>query len=199
LIFAGKSSNKTPCWIAKGNVATLSELQGCAMEEAEFNEGLVDARRAAYRHVSSDFDVHDRHELGEDLSQEAVLQAIRMGAQHFPARGPLVRWVSTAAHHLAITEMRKRRRRNERVLDSEPPQTHRLSEREQQLRECVEKLPPGQREIMTLRLDCHTWTDIGKRLHLTRNQVNSRKEKAMNNLQRCLSLSGQDPVGRPPY
>lgn len=95
--------------------------------------------------------VHDHHEA-EDITQNVFAKLMRAIQKYEQREVPFAAWILTVARNAALDHMRARRAiPTEEVRVADSGQAHIASERGQDLREALERLPEDQREVLVLR------------------------------------------------
>jgi RNA polymerase sigma-70 factor (ECF subfamily) len=134
-------------------------------------------------------------QAAEDVTQEVFLR-IYQAASRFQSRGRVRIWVFTIAYNLAMTELKRRRRRGvlgfllgegrESVAGQPPDPSERL-ELEETVTKALAVLPDNQRAALLLRVrDELSYQEIGEVLGISRASVESLLFRARDRLRRLL-------------
>jgi RNA polymerase sigma-70 factor (ECF subfamily) len=149
--------------------------------------------------------------VAEDLLQEVFLHAWQQAQAFDETRGTVRRWLHGMAHNLALNELRRRRRRPQmqgRVAsgdrdDDDPygssadpaldPALDACSaERNATMAHALARLPPAQREVLTLYAAGFSQSEIAARLGAPLGTVKSRMRRALCHLREALPTMGID-------
>lgn len=187
------------------NLAPVLDVPGPA-EDGE--EALVARAAGGDRAAFAEFyQIHHRQvylylryriahrEDAEDLTQQAFLQAWRWLAKSGPISAPLVPWLLTIAHNLAVSFYRKHR--STEPIEEHPPEPDadqdpaRLSEthfEHERVRAAILKLKPEQQQVISMRyLQELSHREIARALG--RSEVNIRviQHRALGEVKRILT------------
>jgi RNA polymerase sigma-70 factor (ECF subfamily) len=140
----------------------------------EFGTRLIASQGALYGFIAS---LMGRLDSANDVLQETNLKLCRKAAEYDPEQ-PFLRWAFAFAKH-EVMAWRTRQARSHLIFDDELVEqiagcfdtAEMTSERELiALEQCVEKLPPRQRELVAARYGAgEAVQDIAARLHLSEN------------------------------
>ena len=190
--------------------------------EQERDEEL--ARRLAAGDPAALAEVYDRHAavvfallmrivadrpVAEELLQEAFLRAWQHADSYHPSRGRLRSWLLGIAHHLALNELRRRRRRpvaaNEPRRDEverelaglpdpgpEPIEAAWAAVRQQELARAMARLPEPHRAVLELYAAGYTQAEIAERLGDPLGTVKTRMRRGLRRLRDELHAQGVD-------
>jgi RNA polymerase sigma-70 factor (ECF subfamily) len=134
----------------------------------------------------------------EDATQEVFLRLWRKSTVYDPARGSLVSWLTVMARHHAIDSLR-RQQREAQISDAVIPincghsDVPAYSCDDATVRSILEKLPPEQREVLTLAYFAgFTHTEIARHTGKPLGTVKSQIRLALQGLRRVLHVCGNE-------
>lgn len=152
--------------------------------------------------------VGDR-QTAEDLLQEAFLRAWQHAGVYREAQGRVLPWLLGVAHHLALNEHRRRRRRPQVAFMREGSGRDELREpdhlmgitpdpsdevweriRGAQVSKAMAALPEQQRAIIALYATGHSQSEIASRLNEPLGTVKSRMRRGLLHLRHLLEADG---------
>ncbi len=152
--------------------------------------------------------VHDR-QVAEELLQEAFLRAWQRGDTYEGQRGEVRSWLLGIAHHLALNELRRRRRRPAEAAESrrnafdhelaalpdpgrEPIEAAWVAVRQQELVRAMAGLPDSQRAVLELFAAGYSQAEIAERLGEPLGTVKTRMRRGLLRLRDELHALGID-------
>jgi RNA polymerase sigma-70 factor (ECF subfamily) len=156
-------------------------------------EDLV--RRHQQRVYGTAFRILRRHDLADDVTQDAFLRAWQRLAD-FDAARPFGPWICRIAANMAISHTRSPRFREEELPEEQAQATHAgggpleaamESEARTLLEDALGSLPPEQRAVFVLRtVEELSYDEIAEALDLAPGTVMSRLSRAREKLRRAL-------------
>jgi len=138
--------------------------------------------------------------MAEEVTQDTFLNAWRSASSYVSRRGKVSSWLFSIAHHRAIDELRRRRRREKGLVHrevelagqpsgegSDPYRYTVLQLQGGRVREALLELPPEQREVVTLAFYRGlTHSEIAKILRKPLGTVKTRMRLALRKLRKAL-------------
>ena len=133
---------------------------------------------------------HDR-ELAEEVAHQTFIKAYTH-LEDWRGGGSIAPWLTIVAMHTALKIVDKRQRHPSAPLDERLPSTDDYSPqheaRLQQLEQCIETLPPADRELIQLHYYEHLKTqEVAQRTHLSLSNVLVRLHRIRERLKQQLS------------
>jgi len=179
-------------------VARLKDGDTAAFEEFVYeNEKKI--YNIAYHYTGNEHDA-------SDITQDVFIR-IYKNIQNFHEKSSLSTWVYQIAVNTSIDHLRKKKRQNEISLtqndenedsqwdipDSgyEPEQNYERTELCETIRQCIQKLPDDQKQVIILRdINGFSYAEISKILSLEEGTIKSRIFRARNKLKVILKKAG---------
>jgi RNA polymerase sigma-70 factor, ECF subfamily len=145
----------------------------------------------------------------EEVTQEVFVRLWLHADSYAPERGQVRTWLMGIAHHLILSELRKRMSRpqpageaasiytQEHLVDEDdegdPAIAAWLHERANLVRGCVSQLPPPQREVIELAFfGGLSHSEIEKKLNIPLGTIKGRIRAGMQRLRELLTAAGLD-------
>jgi len=147
--------------------------------------------------------------VAEDLLQEAFVRAWQHANRFDPARGSLLAWLLGIAHHLALNELRRRRRERrhrydpltgdefpeiDTLFDTEPgpEEIAWLNEKRTLLRGALRRLNDGERVVIEMFASGYSQSEIAIELREPLGTVKTRMRRGLRKLR---VLTAETPLG----
>lgn len=162
-------------------------------DREELNALYVRYRREVYRHART---IVASHDDAEDVTQQVFLKLTTRVGRYDTARAEFSAWMRRAARNAAIDHLRRDRLvlcpgTVDRALGAQSVDPDRGAT----LREAIEDLPSGQRDVLLL---CDvaglTPTEVARRLGKSRGAVNTCHHRARLAVRRSLESQGSTPA-----
>ncbi|HEY4276753.1 MAG TPA: sigma-70 family RNA polymerase sigma factor [Conexibacter sp.] len=185
----GRSAGKIGGGPRDGSQVQLS----AAGEQEELNALYVRYRREVYRHARR---IVASHDDAEDVTQQVFLKLTTRVGRYDTSRAEFSAWMRRAARNAAIDYLRRDRLRLcAGTVDEEMRSQSVDLDRGTTLREAIECLPSGQRDVLLLRdVAGLTPTEVARRLGKSRGAVNTCHHRARVAVRRTLESQGSTPA-----